>query len=310
MQKIDWFTCLFWFGTACGGISCTPESSPWIVNAAIAGNAAGDTYIAAYVTGCSCEDKGVLKERQSDGTFRPALGWEHWLVDVWVSDTGDVYAVSDSPYIAVKRDGAWNKVMMTEGAALMGVWGTATDDVFLVGDQGRVVHYDGTNWRDMETPVNTRLQSMWGSAPDDVFAVGKAGTIIHFDGDIWESMDSTTDANLSAIWGASQNDIYAVGGSEETSNFVIVHFDGTEWSVVEEGGPFHLIGIDGTASDDIVAVGGDSIDDTVSATLLRFDGIEWREQSTGIHEFLWDARILPNGDTIVVGPNDTIETYR
>jgi hypothetical protein len=287
---------------------CT-QSDPWIVNADIAGNDARDTYIAAYMTGCGCDEAGRIKRLTGSG-WVTALEWKYWLLGIWVGDDGEVVAVGEGPEALVYRKGVWRGVPLPEGSILTGVWGASFDDVFAVGHEGRVVHFDGTRWNDMTSPVAAHLRGIWGSAADNVYGVGRDGVIIHYDGAIWEAVPSGTDEDLTGIWGAAPDDIFAVGGSEETGAYVIVHYDGATWNVAETGGPFHLIGIDGRAPDDIVAVGGRYDGDVPRSGMLRFDGTEWRERSTGINEFLWDVRLNGDGDVIVVGPDNTIENLR
>jgi hypothetical protein len=193
------------------------------------------------------------------------------FLEVWVGQTGEVYAV-ESNYGILHFDGtSWRWVAWDGGVRrwvqTAGIGGSGSD-VYVADGSSSSVHYDGQAWESMMGPV-ADLHGVWGASDEDVFAVGDKGTILHFDGVNWSQMDSRTCGNLQDVWGTSGNDVFAVG------SWGVCHYDGSTWE---------RMGASGTNLSGVAAVWGTSPFDvfcTGTSGIHNFNGSSWTTWPTG-----------------------------
>src|SRR6185369_14272714 len=119
------------------------------------------------------------------GFQETTLGTGAFLLWIWGSGPGDVYAVGDAGVI-VRYDGnAWSPIdigiTFSSRASFNGIWGSSARDIFVVGDDGVILHYDGAAWTRMDSGSTESLKTVWGTAHDDVMVAGSNGTILRYD---------------------------------------------------------------------------------------------------------------------------------
>ncbi|WP_428567962.1 MAG: hypothetical protein ACP59X_08685 [Solidesulfovibrio sp. DCME] len=157
--------------------------------------------------------------------------------DVWVSATGQAWAVSELSSLVSK----WNA-------------GSAAWEFETFYDP-KLVNY----------PV---LSSVFGFSASDVYAVGSYGTILHRDATSWsamvqfENVASNTSYNLlRCVWGPDADHVFASGNSGQL--YRLIPLASADWSKVNEGGFFfsayELASMAGTGPDDIWFVGASGV---------------------------------------------------
>lgn len=293
---------------ACGpSTACNCDNDD--VNASIWGAQDGALLVAGYTGSDTGFVKTSSKARLDEGDFYELPLWRGWG-----KTASDYFLVGGSAGKAsvlhrvpgrLQIWGAGGIAAPVDGARA--IWGVDNESVFVVGDAGAIAQFDGFGWNAQESPVAEDLRDVWGSAADDVFAVGRNGALLHFDGTEWSSLPSPTVADLNAVWGSSGTDVFVVGETEAEQSHVILHYDGESWSIVHEG-QGGLLSVHGSAAERVVAVGGQRNGAGIDAVILKFDGIEWSEASSGAGTFLWDVWLNADGERYtVVGPRETLE---
>lgn len=168
------------------------------------------------------------------------------MADVWVSATGQAYAVPESASTVAK----WN----ASGA----VWEfeTVTDPEHIL-----------VNW--------PTLKSIFGFADNDIYAVGSYGSILHRDNTGWsplvqfENTSSSTSFNLlRCIWGPDADHVYASGNSGQL--YRLIPSQSASWDKINDGGflftAYDLSAMAGTGADDIWLVG-------IGGVIRRWTGV-------------------------------------
>jgi hypothetical protein len=292
-----------------GGEGCDPCGDNFVVNADIWGSPDGELFIAGY------RGQNGLVRRLEMGNWVTLYQGGYPLANIWGQSSQDFFVSGGFNGTTVQRclGGEWQAWDLGEsfresepnGGQGRALWGVASDDVFLAGSLGIILHFDGTSWQPMSSPTQARLTALWGTAHDNVLAVGEQGTVLRYDGTAWSILPTPTQANLRAVWGSSPDNVFIVGEVMSEVSHVILRFDGTSVTTVHEG-ETALLGIHGASADRVYAVGAKRTGDSISAGVFRFDGTSWSEQSIGVHEFLWDVWVNPDGSYTAVGPDDTI----
>ncbi|HUS28052.1 MAG TPA: hypothetical protein VMZ53_06070 [Kofleriaceae bacterium] len=140
---------------------------------------------------------------------------------VWVSSTGQAWAVGRQGGVVRRVNGVWSvaRAPMSSQPDLRAVWGRADNDVWMVGDvpavgatEPTILHFDGTTIAPAALPTGTlgpiQLLGLTGTATD-VWAASAGSTIEHYDGTTWTQMETSAGASLDAI--SAAHDIFAVG---------------------------------------------------------------------------------------------------
>ncbi len=139
-----------------------------------------------------------------------------WLEGIWVSDSGQVWAVGD---IVVRWTGSVWGTVPVPSQRLLAVWGSGDDDVWASSEaEPYLLHWGGTDWQWVPTePTLQQVDHIWGSSPSNVFALGwtyRAPTrrvVVRWDGTSW-SLDGELGGGLSgsdALWGSGPDDVWA-----------------------------------------------------------------------------------------------------
>ncbi|MFN3202653.1 MAG: WD40/YVTN/BNR-like repeat-containing protein [Bradymonadia bacterium] len=190
----------------------------------------------------------------------------------------------------------------------MSVWGTSETDVWTVGGQpeaGVIYHRDADGWTKASDVPDGPLLNWVHGAGDTLWVVGNNGRALRKTGDgNFEATDTGVTDPLWGVWAAAPDDVWAVGGdalrpADEEPQPVLLHFDGTAWSQVplpalDRTAPKALFKVWGTGPDNVIAVGGRGV-------LLRYNGTEWAQETTGTGEDLISLWGSGPDDIAVVG---------
>ena len=178
---------------------------------------------------------------------------------IWGTSSKDVWIAGKSLFMQRENDGFAELAWRTTAAEDGGIeWAPALQDWYF-----EIVH------------------GIWGSGADDVWVVGTRSNGVGFitrssgapSGEVpqWTELDAHSFAGLHAIWGSGPDDVWAVGDygtirrcSSATHQCAIIESPTLE----------NLRGIWGSGPKDIWAVGE-------RATLLHYDGTEWRTATGG-----------------------------
>ncbi len=216
---------------------------------------------------------------------------------IWATSDDDIFIAHYNGILHFNGTG-WTE-MMEGSPAFSAIWGASNRDVFAATVwESRIFHCDGVSWTEMETPQSTAryhfLEAIWGSSGTDVYAVGyesdptSVGRVLHYDGSSWEEVLITEEyARFNAVWGSGTDDVYVSGGGD------LYHFNGNEWSHVEVPG-YGLYSISGRSATDVVAVGD-------MGTIVRYDGLEWRDESISSDYDLFGVWTGPGAPEYAVG---------
>lgn len=232
-----------------------------------------------------------------------------WEVDLWGSSKDDMYAVGQRGMILHYDGSAWKTVSSGITEDVRAVWGVSENDIFIA-LKNSILSYDGDSWSELTTST-AELYDLWASSSEDVYAVGRNGVVLHYDGESWSSTVLDRSPNLEAIWGISKDEVYVAGekyvfrfdgndwtsarfmdryvyslwGSASNDVFavgsgdgdyhhgpLIAHFDGLAWNTEAKEYYLDLSGVFAISGNDHeIYVGGGY------STLLRYDGVSWRE---------------------------------
>ncbi len=172
---------------------------------------------------------------------------------VWVSPTGQAYAVSQYSQAPIRYDtgtGVWAFEDITidfpsfpglQAFMLSGIYGFSDTDVYAVGSYGSVLHRGPSGWslsRQFETEGGqgspgitfNLLQAVWGPSASTVFISGNSGQVYMLDNTVqtpaWTKVNEGgfifTAYDLAWMSGTSATDIWFVG-----SGGVLRHWNGT-----------------------------------------------------------------------------------
>lgn len=137
-----------------------------------------------------------------------------------------------------------------------------SEGVFVHGDEGAIFHSDGAQWIRHLTQVQAPIHAMWGTARNRLWAVGWMGLIMRYDGETWHKVRGCV---------VDENGRYA-SGPENTPLFGIAgHDDGKAWAVGDRG------------------------------TILHFDGIDWKPETSGARAHLRAIQRLADGTMLAAG---------
>jgi hypothetical protein len=136
---------------------------------------------------------------------------------------------------------------------------------------------EGGRWRRL--PIDSTATLWWAHAisAEVVWLVGERGTIGRLAGDVVTWEQAPVAQTLYGVWGVSDDDLWAVGGTPGQPG-LLLHRDGGGWREVTPASgapPGALFKVWGSAATDLYACGE-------GATLLHFDGTDWRMQPSGL----------------------------
>ncbi|WP_043639389.1 hypothetical protein [Desulfovibrio sp. TomC] len=154
--------------------------------------------------------------------------------DVWVSSTGQAYAVTSVSGAPVKWNAGlakWEFENVTIPAGkhsdytLSAIYGFADDDVYAVGSYGTILHRDNNGWTIVAQyessgwMTTNLLQTVWGPSAAAVFAGGNYGQLYRLQPSVssdWAQVNQgdgswMTPVNMLAMHGTGPNDIWFVG---------------------------------------------------------------------------------------------------
>lgn len=206
------------------------------------------------------------------------------LLSIYATDTSNVWTVGGdlgSGPLVLHYDGAsWEQIDTGSSGDLWWVWGDGAD-LWMVGGESRVLtrHADGSiTEQDLGMP-NITLFGIWGSGPTDIWTVGGDINVAHdgahawhFDGSAWTEVELPASAAAKVamykVWGTGPNDAWIVGGEG-----TILHWDGSSWEGNGASSERTLFTVSGD-DQGVYAVGG-----SISATILRFDGSAWQDET-------------------------------
>jgi hypothetical protein len=154
--------------------------------------------------------------------------------DVWVSSSGQAYAVTNVTGAPVKWNAGlakWEFENVTvpvdkhSNYTLSAIFGFADDNIYAVGSFGTILHRDATTWTVVtqyeaaSSMTFNLLQTVWGPSAEAVFAGGNYGQLYRLQpstSSVWEQVNQgdgswTTPVNMQAMHGTGPNDIWFVG---------------------------------------------------------------------------------------------------
>ena len=192
------------------------------------------------------------------------------LLDLWQSDSEEIFAVGESGAIFRRKNRVWQT--FTQGTHdLRAVWGfrAGVTNVYVVGESGEIFHHDGGDlqgWTLMPTPGG-KLYDIWGGSPTDIFAVGAAGTILRLNDGKWEretiNLDLDIKVDLQGVWVSGDGVVFVVGQAG-----LILRKTGTTWEKMASPTGSSLDAVWGQGKNDVFVAGRDG-------TLLHYDGQLW-----------------------------------
>jgi photosystem II stability/assembly factor-like uncharacterized protein len=234
-------------------------------------------------------DEGVvLHFNGADWVERPITSHVRWLMDVWVTPGGNVWAVG-SAYEYVDDGSGFYPVAH--------LW-------------------DGAQWNYTPLPESvrdtdrrtkcTQLEAVHGT-DGDLYAVGTAGGLFHHDGSEWSSLDSGVDYYLFDVLRLEDKSGWIIGDHD----LVLHRPEDTEtWNVVRQGqviGAYANMALAACAPE--VWIAGywvRDLDD--SAWVLRWDGAAWSDESPGLPSWLNGLFCSSDGTLWAVGTDGTLIT--
>jgi hypothetical protein len=206
---------------------------------------------------------------------------------------GSADAGGDAEGGALASGGAWvwQSNAPNDGDGLLAVWTDAPGDAWAVGAITSL-HWDGIAWHSVppgHSESESPVMGVWGSGPNDVWAA--VGDLVHWDGSAWTLAQIGTNSNpvgLSGVWGTAQDDVWAVGGSTVVGQTtidggtpplfpvgIIEHFDGKTWTVNGQSYLSEPVAVWGSSASDLWAVGGEIYGNSLTTTVLHFEGSTW-----------------------------------
>lgn len=258
-------------------------------------------------------------------TLPGAEGFELWAV--WGTSRFDLHAAGQNG-VLLRFDGAtWRQVSSPTALLLLGLWGSSSSNVYAVGIQGTLLRWDGVAWTPVTLPTRQDFFAIWGSHAGDILLAGNHGTLVRFNGTAWTlEPQQAAGVNLRAIHRSASGGDFTVAGWDGT---VLVH-EPAGWRVGTAGpfyfdvapgpgGLFYAIGSSGAVSrgqastwtrlrsptvrslfgaarvgEDLVVVGD-------SGTILRYDGVAWRDESIPVDYALRSIWADESGQAFIVG---------
>jgi len=198
--------------------------------------------------------------------------------DIWVAESGDVYAGGDDGFLEVRRNGVWQPLHRL-GFDVNAIQGRSASDFYAAGANGRIAHWDGISWTEVPTGVTAGLVSLWVG---DGFVVAGGGNQVTLllDG-AWRRTGGTiaSDFIITDVWASGPNDVYASGRIRFEYEGAVWHYDGATWSEVVSRRTGHLYTVWGTGASDVYAAGGGAPQDGPTrfwaGTIHHFDGTVW-----------------------------------
>ncbi|MDC0709548.1 hypothetical protein POL68_13845 [Stigmatella sp. ncwal1] len=199
-----------------------------------------------------------------------ALRPERFLLDVYGTGAGNVWAVGEGGVAYAWEGTRWERQSTGTSADLYGVWAHG-EEVWVVGTGATLRVRDAKGWREIEAPArDVTFTSVWGTGPKDVWVTGaRSGAVLfHWDGHAWSSVQLPFSA-LYGLSGSSSTDILAVG--EEG----VAQYDGSRWTTLPGNASSRLLGA-WHAVDGRLAVG-------ISGRVLRSaEGSAWLSLDQGV----------------------------
>jgi hypothetical protein len=150
---------------------------------------------------------------------------------------------------------------------------------------GTILHWDGQEWTDHSFPTVFDLTSISMLSAAEGWAVGEAGKTLHWDGRAWQEIFSGTGNDLFAVDEIAPDDVWAVG-------FEVHHWDGQSWQYMPDPTSNWLAAIEMLSPTDGWVVGGFAFSE---CTILRWNGVKWKEVACPVNEELMDIAMLSDG---------------
>lgn len=253
------------------------------------------------LSGSVYSGKGYIKDSTDPNSFCEVCNSYKWtsvetgikdyILDIWGTDSNNIYVVGDNGLIAHYDGTSWSTMDNTAFFTIYGVWGSEQGELFTVGGPSSFLYYDGSTFTHIgdALPYIYSFYDVWGSSSSDVFAVGQYGGIIHYNGTNWVAMASPTKAQMLRLWGLSNQSLYAVG-SEGT----LLHYDGVQWNIVPVPTEYSLHGVWGSSESNIYVVGDKGV-------ILHYNGNSWQSMDSGTNHRLFDVFAGPMGQLFAVG---------
>lgn len=198
------------------------------------------------------------------------------MADVWVSATGQAWAVTELSGSVVKWNAGSAKWefeelsdpthILVNWPVLRGIFGFADNDVYAVGSYGTILHRNATGWSPMVQFENESssisfnlLRCAWGPDADHVFVSGNSGQLYRLvpsASSDWVKINEGgfifTAYDLASMYGTGPDDIWFVGSGgvirrwHGVANDLTVYDDTTGKSrtsiIPITGGAYHLSG--------------------------------------------------------------------
>ncbi|MCX5866502.1 MAG: hypothetical protein NT009_03330 [Proteobacteria bacterium] len=252
------------------------------------------------------------------------------LLDIWGTDSDNIYTVGDCSLMLQYNGKTWNPIInggcyaeslqlkfndilfvnpmiipdTKPNDLLSGIWGCNQDNIYIVGsirfdEIYNIIFINNNGVHEfILSGLDSYLSDIWGSDCNNIFAVGGNGLIYHYDGNYWNKEESPTDELIYFVWGIGNEDVYIIDNVPGR----IFHHDGSNWSSIDTGTINKLYGIWGTKNDDLFAVGE-------KGTILHFDGASWAAQESGVDADLWSIWGFNSNDIYAVGSEGIIIHY-
>lgn len=162
---------------------------------------------------------------QNDAWAFENTGFNRALRAVWVTSSGDAWAVGDNGTVIRRVGETWEQLTgVPTGVDLKDVHGNG-DDIYIVGNRGTMLRYVNGDFVEIETDTAINLSGVWVASTGNAYIVGNNGLAWKWDPDKpvedpedtdavpggFDELPTNSDANLYAVYGSGEDNIWAVG---------------------------------------------------------------------------------------------------
>lgn len=255
---------------------------------------------------------------------------------VWGASLDTILAVGEKNSLARSIEGQWNAVPLPgDSVSLRALWAYSGSDIYVAGVSGVAFHFDGNAWTSTPAPTATSFIDLCGTFFGEVFACVEDANVgygvMQRSANGWDWFVSDL-PELKAIWATSTQAIYVAG-----LDGYVGRFDGVEWKPASRSGGFAWLDAWGAPDDDVYFVGegghigryfyafnevtspvtstlhalsGTSVTNIVAVgnegTILRFDGMTWRTETSGTVRNLLAVHMFDDGTAVALGELGTV----
>jgi hypothetical protein len=228
---------------------------------------------------------------------------------LWGSGADDVFAVGPPAVIFHGNGTVWTTTTTHADLGITGAWGSDADHVYAVGDEwvsnsdgtnadvGAVLSFGGNSWASVASDATQSLGGITGSViagNGNVVQIDSTGLLSHIAGLDIVGLDA---------WESGPADVFIVGRyAGYGDDPEITHWDGDKWSSAFptlSGVYYGLVGVWGSGPTDVFAVGA-------RGTILHWNGVAWKQHSSGSTHDLNDVWGTGPNDVFAVGGAGTI----